>query len=126
MKAKFVALLRPFHGFEVRRLTGFIMLGIALPRLPFWPGPAIVYPLKLLPEATFGWLTLAVSLALLITAWRWRLHFSGRFVALVAFVTWVILAVATTSVTSMILDITFAWASFGEVIAQPRAAAYDH
>ena len=102
------------------------MLGVALPRLPFWPGPPIVYPLKLLPQATFGWLTLAVALALLATTWRWRLHFGGRFIALLAFVTWIILAAATSSVTSMILDVIFAWAMFGEIIAQSRTATHDH
>lgn len=125
MKARIVALLRPFYGAEVRRLTGFVMLGVALPRLPFWPGPAIVYPLKLLPQDVFGWLTLVVAFALLTTTCRWRLLLAGRLVALLAFVMWIVLAAATTSITSMILDLTFAWAMFGEIIAQSRAT-HDH
>lgn len=125
MKARIVTLLRPFCGAEVRRLTGFVMLGVALPRLPFWPGPAIVYPLKLFPQAVFGWLALTISLALLVTVWRWRLRLAGRFVALLSFVMWIVLAAATTSITSMILDLTFAWAMFGEIIAQSRAI-HDH
>lgn len=118
MKAKLIALLRPPRGVDVRRLTAFVLLGVALPRLPFWPGPSIVYPLQLLPQAAFGWLTLAIGVALLVTLGRWRLRFAGRAVAVLAFALWVTLAAATTSITSMILDIMFAYAMFGEIVTQ--------
>ena len=110
--------VRPPRGVDVRRLTAFVLLGVALPRLPFWPGPLIVYPLNLLPQEVFGWLALALSLALLATMGKWRLRFAGRLAAMLAFVLWATLAVATTSATSMILDVMFAWAMFGEIITQ--------
>lgn len=118
MKANLIALLRAPRGVDVRRLTAFVLLGVALPRLPIWPGPAIVYPLNLLPQGVFGWLALAVGLGLLATMGRWRLRAAGRFMAMLAFVLWVTLAAATTSSTSMILDAMFAYAMFGEIVTQ--------
>ena len=108
-----VELLRPFRGVDVRRLTGWVLMGVALPRLPFWPGPAVVYPLNLLPQETFGWAALVISLALLATGNRWQLRFAGRLVAVLAFVFWVTMAGATTSTTSMFID-----AMFGEIVTQ--------
>jgi len=118
VRARLIELLRPPRGVDVRRMTGFVLLGVALPRLPFWFGPSVVYPLNLLPQEVFGWLTLALALGLLATLGRWRLRLVGRTVALLAFVMWVTLAVATTSVTSMFLDGVFAWAMFGEIVTQ--------
>lgn len=113
-----VELLRPFRGTEVRRLSAFVLLGVALPRLPGWPGAPIVYPLNLLPQEVFGWAALAIGIGLLATGGRWRLRFAGRFVAVLAFVLWVTLAAATTSDTSMIIDAMFAYAMFGEIVTQ--------
>jgi hypothetical protein len=113
-----VELLRPFRGVDVRRLTGWVLMGVALPRLPFWPGPAVVYPLNLLPQETFGWTALLISMALLATCGAWRLRFIGRLVAVLAFVFWVTMAVATTSVTSLFIDAMFAYAMFGEIVTQ--------
>ena len=113
---------RPFRGVDVRRLTAAVLLGVALPRLPFWPGPSVVYPLRILPQEVFGWLALGIAVALVLTLTH-RYHWSGRIVAVLAFVTWITLAFATTSVTSMILDLTFAYAMFGEITAQRN---HDH
>lgn len=118
MTAKIISLLRPFRGTEVRRLSAFVLLGVALPRLPGWPGAPIVYPLNLLPQEVFGWAALVISLALLATGNRWRLRFIGRLVAVLAFVFWVTMAVATTSTTSMFIDAMFAYAMFGEIVTQ--------
>ncbi len=46
------------------------------------------------------------------------LRFGGRLAALVAFVTWVLLAAATTSWTSRLIDITLAYAMLGEITAR--------
>ncbi len=118
MTAKIISLLRPFRGTEVRRLSAFVLLGVALPRLPGWQGAPIVYPLNLLPQEVFGWAALVISLALLATGNRWRLRFAGRLVAVLAFVFWVTMAVATTSTTSMFIDAMFAYAMFGEIVTQ--------
>lgn len=118
MRDSIIALLRPFCGVDVRRMTAFVLFGVAIPRLPGWPGPTIVYPLTLLPQDVFGFLTFAVGVALLLTLRRWRLRLVGRLVAVLAFVMWVTLAAATTSVTSMFIDIVFAYAMFGEIVTQ--------
>lgn len=119
MRDSIIALLRPFCGVEVRRLTGFVLLAVAMPRLPGWPGPTVVYPLHLLPQGVFGVLTFAVGIALLLTSTkRWRLRFVSRLVAVLAFAMWITLAAATTSNTSMFIDIIFAYAMFGEITTQ--------
>jgi len=117
MKANIVALLRPPRGVDVRKLTAFVLLAIAIPRLPFYPGPPILYPLGIFPGEVFGWMALFVSAGLLLTANKWRLRAVGRFMAVLSFALWITLAAATTSVTSMLLDIIFAYAMFGEIIA---------
>lgn len=118
MCERLVWLLRPFRGINVRRMTAFILLAVAIPRLPFWPGPPVVYPLGLLSSDAFGWLTLLNAIALFATGGRWRLHWVGRVAALGAFATWVLLAFATTSWTSRLIDIILVWAMWGEITAQ--------
>lgn len=115
MRRRLWALLHPFRGNEVRRLVAFLTLAVALPRLPFFPAPPIVYPLGILPQETFGWLFLACGLALLATGGRWRMRLRGRLVALAAFVAWSVLAAATTSLTSVLIDAVIMWAMFGEI-----------
>lgn len=112
--------VRPPVGPDARRLVGLATLAVALPRLPFWPGPHIVYPLHLLPQEVFGWAALVSSLLLLATTERYRMRFVGRMSAVLAFAFWVTLAFATTSATSMMLDALFAYALFGEIIAQEK------
>jgi hypothetical protein len=118
MRERLIWLFRPFRGEAVRRGTAFVMLGVAIPRLPFWPGPDPAYPLGILSSDLFGWLTLANAVVLILTARRWRLTWVGRTAALVAFATWVLLAFATTSWTSRFIDVAFAWAMWGEMTAQ--------
>ena len=115
MKANLINLLRPFQGADVRRLTAWALLTVALPRLPFWPGPSTVYQLTILSAEVFGWLSLAVAIGLLATIGCCRTRISGRVVAMLAFVLWVTLAAATTSVTSIILNLAFAYAMLGEI-----------
>lgn len=54
----------------------------------------------------------------LATCGAWRLRFIGRLVAVLAFVFWVTMAVATTSATSLFIDAMFAYAMFGEIVTQ--------
>jgi hypothetical protein len=111
-------MFRPFRGTDVRRLAAAILFAVALPRFDFWPGAPVVYPLNILPHDVFAWLALLNAVALVLTAGQWRLRFVGRLAALVAFVTWVLLAAATTSWTSRLIDITLAYAMLGEITAQ--------
>ncbi len=76
-----------------------------------------VYPLGILPQETFGWLFLLVGLALLATAGRWRLILRGRLAALAALVAWSVLAAATTSTTSRLIDFVIMYSLMGEIIA---------
>lgn len=117
MTVRLRALLRPFCGQDIRRLVAFLTLAVALPRLPGWPGPAVVYPLQFLPQEAFGWLTLAAGLLLLATMGRHRLRVRGRLAALFSFVVWATLAAATTSATSMLIDLLIMYALLGEIMA---------
>lgn len=117
MIARLRGLLHPPSGRDVRRLVAFLTLAVALPRLPGWPGPATVYPLRLLPQEWFGWLTLLAGLLLLATL-RWRLRVRGRLAALFALAVWATLAAATTSATSMMIDLLIMYALLGEILAR--------
>ncbi len=119
MTAKLWALIRPFRGCDVRRLVAFLTLAVAIPRLPiFSPSSSMtVYPLGILPQETFGWLFLAVGLALLVTGGHWRVTMRGRLIALAVLLAWSVLAAATTSTTSRLLDVAVMWAMLGEITA---------
>lgn len=119
MRRCIVCCLRPPRGRDVRRLVAMLTLAVALPRLPGWPGPVVVYPLRLLPPEVFGYLTLVVGLTLWLTACnRWRLRPAGRLAAVLAFATWLTLAAATTSATSVMVDLVIAYALLGEIVGQ--------
>jgi hypothetical protein len=118
MRDNIFALLRPFQGADVRRLTAVVLFAVALPRLPFWPGPSTVYQLTILPAEVFGWLALALAVGLFATTGCCRTHLVGRIIAMLAFVLWVILAAATTSITSIVLNLAFAYAMLGEIGAE--------
>jgi hypothetical protein len=115
MRDSLIALLRPFRGADVRRLTAWALLTVALPRLPFWPGPSTVYQLTILPAEIFGFLALALAAGLWATTGCCRTQLVGRLIAMLAFVLWVILAAATTSFTSIALNLGFAYAMLGEI-----------
>jgi hypothetical protein len=119
MPTKFHRLLyavRPFRGEDVRRIAAYFTLGVALPRLPLWPGAApTVNPLRFLPPEVFGWITLILGIALLLTNGRQRHRFRARLVAFVGLLVWAFLAGATNSATSFIIDITVAYALLGEI-----------
>lgn len=116
MTAKLLHALRPFRGDDVRRICALFTLGVAIPRLPIWAGmqPA-VNPLRFLPPEAFGWITLALGIALLLTNGKQRYRFRGRMTAFVGLFVWALLAGATTSVTSLIIDVTVMYAMLGEI-----------
>lgn len=118
MVAKLRWLVWPPCGENVRRLMGLVLLGIALPRLPIWPGPAVIDPLTLLPQAAFGYLGTMIAIGLLATAGRWRLRVVGRGVAILAFVLFVTLAFASASHTSIFVELAMAYAALGEIVDQ--------
>jgi len=118
VKAKVLHALRPFRGDDVRRICAVFTLAVAIPRLPFWSGDApAVNPLRFLSPEAFGWLTLVLGIALLLTNGRLRYRVSGRLVALGGLLVWALLAGATSSITSLIIDITVMYAMLGEIMA---------
>ena len=113
---KILHAMRPFRGRDVRVMVALFTLAVALPRLPFWPGSTpTVNPLRFLPAEAFGWITLALGIALLLTAGRWRTKMAGRLVAFVGLIVWALLAGATFSITSRAIDIIIAYAMLGEI-----------
>lgn len=107
--------LTPPHGRQVRRLIALLTLAAGVPRLP---GVAEVLPFApqryLQPEVFGVWLTLT-GVLLLATAYRLRLTVWGRLAALAAFVGWLTLAAATTSATSLLIDLAVAGSLLMEV-----------
>jgi hypothetical protein len=118
MTAKLLHALRPFRGDDVRRICALFTLAVALPRLPFYADPPAVNPLRFLPPEAFGWITLALGIALLATSGSHRHKLVGRLVALAGLIVWGILTGATSSITSMIIDVAIMWAMVGEIGAQ--------
>lgn len=117
MKDDLIGLLRPFRGSDVRRLCGVFTLAVALPRLPLWDIMPPVSILGLLPPSVYGWLFLALGIALLATNGRWRTRMIGRLLAFIALVLWGVLLGGTTSITSMIINLAVMWAMVGEIMA---------
>lgn len=119
MKARLYRWLRAPRGCDVRRLAGWATLAVAIPRLPVWPGPTAIfnYPLGILPQETFGWLFLAAGLLLLATGGEYRSRVRGRLAALLALLAWSVLAAATPSMTSRLIDLVFMYSLVGEIIA---------
>ena len=119
MKHRLSHWLRAPRGCDVRRLVAWLTLAVALPRLPVF-GPSVsmtVYPLGLLPQETFGWIFFVAALLLLVTGGQWRLRLRGRLAALLALLAWSVLAAATTSTTSRLLDLAIMYSLVGEIIA---------
>lgn len=109
--------LAPPHGPQVRRLVAWLTLAVGLPRLPLpWPtdGPAFA-PLRFLPPEAYGVLMTALGVALMVTAYRGRLSVVGRLVAAAGFVQWMMLAAATPSATSLLIDLAVASVLLAEV-----------
>jgi hypothetical protein len=118
VKARLLHALRPFRGDDVRRICALFTLAVAVPRLPMWPGYApFANPLTILPAEAFGWLTLALGIALLATNGRHRARVRGRLVALAALLIWALIAGATSSLTSDIMSVAVAYAMLGEILA---------
>ena len=90
---------------EVRRLIGIMTLAIGIPRLPVIDEVVSFAPQRFGPSEAFGIISVLLGIALLATAFERRLTVPGRAVAGLSFVWWVTLAAATTSATSLMLDL---------------------
>jgi hypothetical protein len=108
-------IIPPLCG-RVRFLVALITLTVAVPRLPmldFLPSA----PLGLLVPAVYAYTLLPLGLALVVTSYRWRVHWAGRLVAMLSFVSWVTLTFAALSVTSIAINAIMAGVLFTEILA---------
>lgn len=100
--------LYPPSGREVRRLVALMTLAVGAPRLPLLQDVFASTPMRFGSPDLFGVLCTVVGILLLATAYERRLTIPGRLVAVAGFVTWVTLAAATTSTTSLLIDLAVA------------------
>lgn len=98
----------PPSGREVRRLAAVLTLAIGLPRLPLVHDMFPFAPQRFGTPDMFGVLCTVAGLLLLATAYERRLTIWGRLTAVLGFVTWVTLAGATVSTTSLLIDLAVA------------------
>lgn len=106
---------KPPCGMQVRRLVALLTLAVGLPRLP-WPGLETAFsPLRFVDPWVYGVLTTALGVALYVTAYLGRLAPAGRMIAAIGVVVWVMLAVATSSATSLLIDLLVAATLLAEV-----------
>lgn len=100
--------LYPPRGREVRRLIAVLTLAVGLPRLPLAGDLFTFAQQRLVSPEAFGVICTLIGILLLMTAYERRLTLAGRLVAALGFVTWVTLAAATTSATSLLIDLAVA------------------
>lgn len=109
--------LKPPCGRQVRRLAAALTLAVGVPRLPLFDGTEVVYTaLRFVDPWVYGVMMTALGLALLATAYGgWRLRPWGRLVAALGFAAWVMLAAATSSATSLLINLAVASVLLAEV-----------
>lgn len=110
-------IFRPPRGQGVRRVIVGILLAVGIPRLPSAHDILPFAGLQGAPPEVFGIVGVTVAALMLATTYHWRLDVPGRIAAALAFFYFCTLVVATGSATSFIVDITMAWAAFGEMVA---------
>jgi hypothetical protein len=101
---------------RVRFVAALATLAVAVPRLPVFDA-LIVAQLGFFVPSVYAYLLLPLGLALVVTSYRWRLHWVGRLVALLGFVAWVTLVFAASSVTSIAINAIMAGVLFTEILA---------
>jgi len=115
MNAKCWWWLIPPGGVEVRRLVAWLTLAAGLPRLPLLADLFAFAPLRYFQPSVYGVLLTALGVALVITSYRGRLAWYGRLTAAVGVAAWAMLAAATLSVTSLLMNVAVAIVLLREV-----------
>lgn len=95
-------------GSELRLLAAAICLAVGLPRLPLVQDLLSFAPHRFGGPEAWGLLFVLGGLALLVTCYRGRLSLAGRVAAGLGSVAFVALAAATTSATSLGVDLSMA------------------
>lgn len=114
--------LKPPHGCQVRRLTAALTLAVGVPRLPVFATAPSVDLLRFVAPWVYGVMLTALGLALLVTSYRGRLSLAGRLTAALGFAAWVMLAAATSSATSWLVNVAVASTLLAEVWTLRRCA----
>lgn len=107
--------LHPPSGIEVRRLIAVLTLAVGIPRLPVVHDVFSFGAQRFGEPGLFGVLCTVVGILLLVTAYKWRLMLFGRLVAVLGFVTWITLAAATVSSTSLLIELAVALSLLWEI-----------
>jgi len=115
---RFIKYLRPPCGTEVRRFVAGLTLAVGVPRLPYLDDVLIFAPLRYASPEVYGVYMTLIGLALLGTAFHWRLDVPGRLAAALGVAGWAMLAAATDSVTSILFNIGVVIVLLAEVWAQ--------
>jgi len=108
--------LKPKQCAIPRFIAALFTLWVGIPRLPFFDTP--FSPLKFIDPWIYGIIMTIIGTGLLITSYKYRASVGGRIIAAVGFVAWIGLAVATSSTTSVLIDLTIATILFFEVITK--------
>lgn len=107
--------LIPPGGAEARRLTAWVTLAAGVPRLPIIDDLLPFAELRFFAPDIYGVLFTSLGLALLATSYRCRLCWQGRLVAALGVVAYSVLAAATFSATSFLINAIFALVLLREV-----------
>lgn len=106
--------VKPPCGNEVRRMIGMLTLAVGIPRLLFFTDVPF-NPLRFADPWVYGILMTVLGVLLLTTSFGKRRTMYGKFVAGASFVAWSMLAVATTSATSLLVNLIVAASLLMEV-----------
>lgn len=115
----FLARINPPLCAIPRLMVAWCTLAVGIPRLPIFSDTQFA-PLKFVSPEVYGIIMTLIGVAILITVYHKRTEVTGRVVAAVGFVTWVMLTVATTSSTSFIIDIGICAILIGEIRGKRR------
>lgn len=117
---KIKSALIPPCGPEVRRLVALLTLAVGVPRLPVLNSVlGMTYnPLRFMEPWMYGIAMTLLGVMLFVTSYRGRIDLSGRVVAALGFTMWIVLAAATTSTTSLLINLAVASSMLAEVLAQ--------
>jgi hypothetical protein len=113
------ARLRPKTCAIPRMIVAFLTFAVGFPRLPIFESAQFA-PLKFVSPEFYGIMMTAISVALLVTVYYKRLGMLGKTVAATSFVAWVMLGVATVSLTSLITSVTICVVLIGEIIGKRK------
>lgn len=121
---KILRVLKPPCGHAVRKMAAMLTLAVGLPRLPMFD--AVYSPLRFMEPWVYGIVMTVLGLALYITSFGCgRLTVAGRVIAAIGFTMWIVLAAATSSATSFLVDLVVASVLLAEVWAQRGRCSDD-